>query len=64
MIRSVPVNSSLNAHNFHGTSSRATKRARPLAKVVTYCAVVFWKKCTKQKASNIPKYKKNSVDTC
>ena len=34
-----------------------TKLARPLAKVVSYCSVVFWKKRTEQKATNIPKYK-------
>ena len=45
----LPWHSSLSAHNFQGAFSRATKLARPLAKVVIYCSVVFWKKRTEQK---------------
>ena len=54
----LPWHSSLSAHYFHGAFSRATKLARPLAKVVSYCSVVFWKKRTEQKATNIPKHEK------
>ena len=54
----LPWHSSLSVHYFHGVFSRATKLARPLAKVVSYCSVVFWKKRTEQKATNIPKHEK------
>ena len=54
----LPWHSSLSAHNFQGAFSTTTKLARPLAKVVFYCSVVFWKKRTEQKATNIPKHKK------
>ena len=54
----LPWHLSLSAHYFHLAFSRATKLARPLAKVVSYCSVVFWKKCTEQKATNIQKHEK------
>ena len=54
----LPWQSSLSAHNFQGAFSRAIKLARPLAKVVFYCSVVFWKKRTEQKATNIPKHER------
>ena len=54
----LPWQSSLSAHNFQGAFSRVTKLASPLAKVVFYCLVVFWKKRTEQKATNIPKHEK------
>ena len=54
----LPWQSSLSAHNFQGAFSRAIKLARPLPKVVFYCSVVFWKKRTEQKATNIPKHEK------
>ena len=54
----LPWHSSFSVHNFQGGFSRATILARPLAKVVIYCLVVFWKECTEQKATNIPKHEK------
>ena len=54
----LPWHSSLSAHNFQGAFSRAIKLGRPLPKVVFYCSVVFWKKRTEQKATNIPKHEK------
>ena len=55
----LPWHSSLSAHYFHSAFSRATKLARPLAKVaLSYCSIVFWKKRTEQKATNILKHEK------
>ena len=54
----VTPHSSLSARYFHSAFSRATKLARPLAKVVFYRSVVFWKKRTEQKATNIPNHEK------
>ena len=54
----LPWHSSLSVRYFHSAFSRAIKLARPLAKVVFYCSVVFWKKRTEQKAANIQKQEK------
>ena len=56
----LPWHLPLSAHYFHSAFSRATKLF-PLAIVVFYYLVIFWKNRTEEKATNIPKHKKTSA---